>query len=73
MLLPNKYIPIEDTLPNMGRIVYERLSFPLSLERLWGKVKKQKDIGTYDRFIYTLDFLYAVDLIKLENGLIKRT
>lgn len=73
MLLPDKYIPIEDTLPALGQILYAKLRFPQPLSRLWFKVERRKEIGTYERFVYALDFLYALGLIEFENGTIKRS
>jgi hypothetical protein len=72
MILPNKYIPVDDTLPALGKILYEKLRFPQPLSRLWFKVETNQAIGTYERFVYTLDFLYAVGLIDFENGIVKR-
>ena len=72
MLSPNKYIPIEDTLPSLGKILYKKLRFPQPISRLWYQVETNAYIGTYERFIYALDFLFALGLIDIENGSIKR-
>ena len=73
MLLPDKYIPIEDTLPSISAHIYRKLRFPLPLFPLWDKVRGIKALGTYERFIYALDFLYAIGLIDIESGFIRRT
>ena len=72
MLLPDKYIPVEDTLPSISAYIYRKLRFPLPLFSLWDKVCGIKAIGTYERFIYALDFLYALGLIDIEGGFIRR-
>lgn len=73
MLLPNKYIPVDDTLPAIGRELYGRLRFRQLPERLWASVQgTSKTIGTLERFIYGLDFLYALGLIEFSNGFIRR-
>lgn len=73
MLLPDKYIPIEDTLPSVAQRVYDKLRFPLPLFSLWDKVRGITAVGTYERFIYALDLLYALGLIDTdENGFIRR-
>lgn len=72
MLLPDKYIPLEDTLPSLGKLLYEKLRFPLPPYQLWDKVESKREVGTYERFIYALDFLYALGLIELENGFLRR-
>ena len=72
MLLPDKYIPVEDTLPSISSHIYRKLRFPLPLFSLWDKVRGIKAIGTYERFIYALDFLYTLGLIDIEGGFIRR-
>ncbi len=33
---------------------------------------KYKELATYERFVLTLDFLYMLGLIEVENGVIRR-
>lgn len=39
---------------------------------IWEKTKHAAEIGTYGRFLLTLDFLYAIRAIELADGLIVR-
>ena len=36
-------------------------------------VKIAREVGNYARFVYTLDFLYALGLVEMSNGMIRRT
>jgi len=74
-MLPDKYLPLEDTYLGLG---YEVLKFlksePLDVVRLWRKCAKKPCFGTYDRFITTLGVLYRGGLIDIdENDLLRRT
>lgn len=74
MLMPNKYIPIEDTLPGIGREIYGYLRFKEMPERLWSRISaRSKSIGTVERFVYGLDFLYSLGLVDYKEGFLERT
>lgn len=74
MLLPDKYIPVGDTLPFVAKEVYRRLRFECPPYVLWDKVKGLESVATYERFVYALDFLYAMGLIEISDaGFIMRT
>lgn len=73
-ILPDKYLPLEDTYLGLGYEVLKYLKAePLDVVRLWKKCAKKPSFGTYDRFITTLGVLYRVGLIDLdENDLLRR-
>ena len=72
MILPDKNIKLEYSLLNCGAVVLESLEVPLTISALWEKLKEQKVFVGYEKFILTIDFLYMINGIENENGLIRR-
>ncbi len=73
MILPDKNITLSNSLIGVGSKIIIELSTPQTVSSLWEKVrKKYLEIRTFERFVLTLDLLYAMGLIELENGIIKR-
>lgn len=72
MILPDKNIKLEYSLLNCGALVLESLEVPLTISALWEKLKQQKVFVGYEKFILTIDFLYIINGIENENGLIRR-
>lgn len=72
MILPDKNIKLEYSLLNCGALVLESLEVPLTISALWEKLKEQKVFVGYEKFIITIDFLYMINGIENENGLIRR-
>lgn len=72
MLLPTKYIPLKDSLLAAGGTILGLLRTPRTVSNLWAKAGKFPAIGTFDRFSLALDFLFALDLVSFDNGLIVR-
>jgi hypothetical protein len=46
------------------------LEEPLTPTAIWDRAKHAPAIGTYGRFVLTLDFLYAVGAIDMLDGLV---
>lgn len=72
MILPDKNIKLEYSLLNCGALILESLEVPLTISALWEKLKEQKVFVGYEKFILTIDFLYMINGIENENGLIRR-
>jgi hypothetical protein len=72
MILPDKNIKLEYSLLNCGALILASLHEPLTLSALWENVKEQKIFAGYEKFILTIDFLYVIDCIKNDDGLIRR-
>jgi hypothetical protein len=72
MILPNKYITLEDSLLGLGYKLLEYINEPISVSDLWSLVKQEKDIISYNRFISALDMLYIMGLIDLNNNQIEK-
>lgn len=74
MLLPNKYIPVQDTLPFVAKEIYGKITGDIMPYALWAKVRRNESVGTYERFVYALDFMYALGMVDMtETGFIRKT
>ncbi|API86569.1 ABC-three component system middle component 7 [Francisella uliginis] len=70
MLFPNKFIEIEKSIFSKMIIILEKNNGIVEVSDLYTKLKKYFD--NVEEFIFTLDLLYALELIDLgDNGDIK--
>ncbi len=72
MIHPNKTIDLKYSLIGVGSILLSELIKPQTVSSLWENVKEIEEVGNYEKYVLTLDFLYSIDLIKMENGFIGR-
>lgn len=72
MILPDKNIKMEYSLLNCGAIVLFCLSEPKTISLLWDAVRTTEQLINYERFILTLDFLFTISAISIEEGFIVR-
>jgi hypothetical protein len=72
MILPNKYTREDEALIGVGAVLLKHLASRISLSSLWEKVKDQDNIGNFERFILSLDLLFILGLISIENNEITR-
>lgn len=74
MILPTKHIANERSLLGVGAdiiaIIQKR---PETISSIWNKIrqKKKRTPISYRWFILSLDLLYIMDAIKIEQGLIR--
>jgi len=72
MIMPNKYLKEEDTLLGASAVVFENLSKQQSISELWDKVREDDSVYNFERFILSLDLLYMLNLIELNNNELMR-
>lgn len=72
MILPDKNIRLEYSLLNCGARVLAYLNEPRTVSELWMKMKQYKGFTGYEKFLLTLDYLYMINAILYEKGVIKR-
>lgn len=72
MIYPDKTIELKYTLLGVGSMVLSELDSPQTTSSLWESVKTNEEIGTFEKFVLTLDFLYLLGLIRINEGLIER-
>lgn len=76
MLLPSKHVNFSESLLGYGSYLLQILDRPLSVDELWKKYLADFNNELYfakqsfDNLVLTLIFLYSVQAIKEEKGLI---
>ena len=72
MIHPTKHIPADLTLLGAGAAIFSALSRPRTVTSLWETVRETKAVGTFERFVLALTMLYALGVVRYENGLIRK-
>lgn len=72
MIMPDKNIRIEYSMLNCGAVVLCNLREKDTISSLWEKCRKKEMLVNYERFILTLDYLFLIGAVRLDNGLIER-
>lgn len=72
MIMPNKYLKEEDTLLGASAVIFENLNRQQSISELWDKVREDDSVYNFERFILSLDLLYMLNLIELNNDELMR-
>ena len=79
MILPKKHLSIEESLFGFGAFLLQKITNPIAIEDLWESYrdayinKKYNVKFSFDNFIATLDYLYIIGAIKInEKGLMCR-
>lgn len=71
MILPAKHIQVERSLAGIGADILRALDRPKTVSETWTIVKARRiehsEPLTFDWFILSLSWLYAVSAIRLEN------
>lgn len=74
MIMPNKFLKEEDTLLGASAVIFNNLNQKQSVSELWDKVKEDNSVYNFERFILSLDLLYFLGFVKLDennNNIIK--
>lgn len=73
MILPSKHLRGDRAILSVGAKVLARLDQPHTVSELWEQLRASSDTSslTFDWFILSLGFLYAISAIENENGLIR--
>lgn len=72
MILPDKNIKLEYSLLNCGALILDEIREPKTISLLWEQVKQKKTLDNYEKFVLTLDFLFIINAIKLNDGFLER-
>ena len=73
MILPSKHIKIAESLFGAGAIIINLLDKKRTLDELWNEFEKLNNTEffpayhDYDNFILSIDLLFLMNLIKLDN------
>ena len=72
LILPTKHISTSYSLLGVGAKILEQLYQPKTVSSLWSAVATIPEVATFERFVLTLDLLYAIGAIEIETGLLRR-
>ena len=72
MILPTKHISAAQSYLGMGAHILVRMERPLTLTRLWERVREPVSVTSYETFLLVLDLLYSLDTIEFTDGFLKR-
>lgn len=80
MILPSKHLSQERALLSIGGHIIAFLTHPKTVSSLWEEFNRRNKMAEiansqkidYDWFVLSLDVLYILGAIELENGLIAR-
>lgn len=71
MIFPNKYLKINKSLINLGAIIIKNIKNHMlySVDEIWKNIKDDIDMNqyTFNDLILTLDFLFSVNCISINN------
>lgn len=69
MILPKKHIKLSESLFGIGAVILKELDDPKSVDELWDFAKSNKAIDriTFDTLILTLDYLYTINVLKIDD------
>lgn len=72
MILPSKHVKLSNSLLNLGAILLNNLNDKYTVTMLWDRTKRLPEVRTFEKFTLGLDFLFALNLIEFQEGLIKK-
>lgn len=79
MILPTKHLSQDRALLTVGARLLALLTQPMTVSALWEKISRSPGaIGSkrpalrYDAYVLTLDLLFIIGTIELQDGLLRR-
>lgn len=71
MIHPTKHLRTERTLLGVGAAVLEEVRGPTTMTRLWGRLRGNPAVGTYERLVLAVDLLFSCGALRIERGTIR--
>lgn len=72
MILPTKHIPQNEALIGVGATVLAHLSGPMTVSGLWDRLRSERNVGTFERFVLATNLLFLIGVVDIRDGLITR-
>jgi hypothetical protein len=72
MILPTKHISTRNSLLGVGAKILEQMYYPRTVTSLWNAVSTMPEVATFERFVLTLDLLYMIGAVEMDEGLLRR-
>lgn len=70
MILPNKNIYLRHSLLGFGALLLEEFQKGDTVSSLWERVRKSTEINTFEKYVFSLDFLYMLQVITIKDGIL---
>jgi len=72
MILPTKHIAQNEALIGVGATVLAHLSGPMTVSGLWERLRSERNVGTFERFVLATNLLFLIGAVDIRDGLITR-
>jgi hypothetical protein len=72
MILPTKHLPPRRSLIGIGGLLIQQIDRPRTVTSLWDASRLLPDVGSFERFVLALDFLFAIGAVSLKEGMLTR-
>jgi hypothetical protein len=72
MILPNKHIKTRNSLLGIGAMLLNNLQRPQTVTQLWERANKIPEIESFEKFSLALDFLFIINAVELNRGLLQK-
>ena len=73
MILPTKHISLSNSIINVGALILKYVNRERTITSLWNETRSLPEIKTFERFTLGLSFLFMIDAIEFEEGLLRRS
>jgi len=73
MLMPTKHVTERNSILGAAGVVLSTIPGPVTINELWRRTSCIQEVGTFDRLVLALDFLFMIGVIEFQSGLIGRT
>jgi hypothetical protein len=70
MLLPDKYVREGSSLLGQAARLVELRRSDMTVSDLWSKLRDTESAVSYDSFVLSLDLLYLLGVLELQDGLL---
>ena len=72
ILLPDKNRKLSRSIVGMGAQVLRSLKSPQTVSSSWEKSRDMKSILTFEDFVLAVDFLFTINLVQMDEGILKK-
>ena len=78
MIMPTKHVRAERALIGVGAEVLAIMREPMTVSRLWNKIRDRRSVSSpnapidYNWFILALDLLFMIGVIETRTGVVSR-
>jgi hypothetical protein len=73
VILPTRHLTPGQSLLGACAVVLREIDRPVTVNRLWERLRENPEIGPYERFVLALDLLFIVGALDVDRGLLGRS